>query len=129
MDFGTFQNDNLVFDVSPNGPFGIVILNGATISNYLYSNQSIVLNQWTHVAMTYSAGTVSLYMNSQSAGSSSGFSTNSVLRTKNYLGHSNWGEPNINATFDELKIFKRPLSVNEIATEMNSPQPMIIINS
>ena len=129
MDFGAYRNDNLVFDVTPIGLFGIVTLNGATISSYLYSNLSIAQNQWAHVAMTYNNGTVSLYTNSQSAGSSSGFSMRSVLRTTNYLGRSNWGEPNINATFDELKIFNRPLSVNEIATEMNKPQPIILNNS
>ena len=129
VDFGAYRNDNLVFDVTPTGLLGIVTLNGPNYGSiYLYSNLSIAQNQWAHVATTYNAGTMSLYINSQAAGSSPGFLINSVLRTTNYLGHSNWVEPNINATFDELKIFNRPLSVTEIATEMNKPQPIILNN-
>ena len=75
----------------------------------------------------YNSGTVSLYINGVQFGSKSGYLMNNVVRTTNYIGRSNWIDPNINAVLDEIKIFNRPLTVSEICTEMNKPQPVNII--
>ena len=46
------------------------------------------------------------------------------MRSTNYVGHSaGGGNADMNAIFDELKIFNRSLSANEILTEMNKAQP------
>ena len=45
-----------------------------------------------------------------------------IVRTGNYFGKSNWLEANSNpiAQFDDLKIFNRSLSQQEILKVMNS---------
>ena len=89
----------------------------------------INVNQWSHVAVTFNlAGTASLYINCQLVGAGSGYLMNYALRTTNYIGRSNWGDSDLNAVLDEVKIFNRPLSMSEIATEMKKPQPLNIIN-
>ena len=79
------------------------------------------LNAWTHVAMTYSGTVVRLYVNGAEAGrrSVSGKiqSTNGPLRIG---GNAIWGEF-FNGTIDEVRIYKRELSVSEIARDMNTP--------
>ena len=39
----------------------------------------------------------------------------------NFFGHSNFrNDPDVNAIFDEIKVFNRPLSPTEVAVEMNN---------
>ena len=73
------------------------------------------------------SGSLYLFINGLAAGSTTGYQLNKVLRETNYIGHGNWGDSNLNAVLDEFKIYNRPLSLNKIATEMNKPQPLNII--
>ena len=79
---------------------------------------------WTHLAFTFNLGTVNMFVNGQQVFSQQGFSFNNIVRTKNYIGHSNYnGDPDANAIYDEIKIFKRPLSAAEVSAEMNMIEP------
>ena len=107
VDFGSGRSDNVILDISPVGILEAAILKGTSILNILDSNTTIVLNQWTHVAISFDVGTVNMYMNGKSVGFKSGFLMQKVLRTTSFIGHSNWGELDVNAIFDEIKIFNR----------------------
>ncbi len=47
-------------------------------------------------------------------------SPNNIMRAKNYIGKSNWGDPNVDAIYDELKIFSIALNQSQIRFEMNN---------
>ena len=86
--------------------------------------QPLSLLTWTHLSFTFDSGTAKIYVNGQQVFSQQGFSFNNIVRTKNYIGHSNYnGDPDANAIYDEIKIFKRPLSPAEVSAEMYMIEP------
>ena len=86
----------------------------------LRSSLALELSTWTHLAFVYSLGNVSMYTNGQLTDFSAGFSFRNITKKSNFFGHSNFNQdPDVNAVFDEIKIFNRPLSPAEIETEMD----------
>jgi hypothetical protein len=126
IDFGNGQaSDNIVLclsSVTTGKPY-TVIIKGATNPLLLYSTQPLELNKWSHLAFTFSGSTRSanIYVNGilTAQGTSSNL-PNNVVRTKNYIGKSNWGNPNVDAIFDELKIFSVDLTQSQIRFEMQN---------
>lgn len=86
----------------------------------LYGGSAPGVNQWTHLAGTYDGATLRLYANgslvSSQAQSGGGIQvTNGVLRIG---GNNYWGEF-FRGRIDEIRIYNRVLSANEIQTDMN----------
>ena len=87
----------------------------------LRSSLALDLSIWTHLAFVYSSGNVSMYTNGQLTNFSTGFSFRNITKMSNFFGHSNFrNDPDVNAIFDEIKVFNRPLSPTEVAVEMNN---------
>jgi hypothetical protein len=132
IDFGNdFRRDNIIYFFGDNNLPAIYSFNGMAYIR-LDSTHSVPINQWTHVSTTYNMGVLKIYTNGIETGSLSGTSYNpNIMRTKNFVGRSNWypTDQDVNATFDELKIFNRPLSSNEIMNEMNILQPYKILTA
>ncbi len=79
---------------------------------------------WTHLSFSFDSGKAKIFVNGQQVLSQQGILFNNIVTYRNYIGHSNYdNDPNANAIFDELKIFKRPLNAAEISTEMNMIEP------
>jgi hypothetical protein len=88
------------------------------------------INQWQHLACVYSFpyyfiyidGTLVTAPGSQTTYSS--FNIKNETRTSNFVGRSNWYingvDQDADADFDDLKIFNRSLSQQEIQSEMNN---------
>ena len=97
-------------------------------SNYFSDSSTTALNpnQWQHLACVYSFPYYSIYIDgieTTAPGSKTNlasFRLENVIRSSNYVGRSNWGEPDADADFDDLKIFNRALTQNEIQFEMNN---------
>lgn len=81
------------------------------------SEEHLGLNKWFHVAVVSELSTVKLYIDAKEICSYHG-PIRSVQRNYNFIGKSSHNSyPNVNAVFDDLKIFNRSLSINEIAYE------------
>ncbi len=72
---------------------------------------------WTHVAVTLSGTTGTLYVNGVQAGQNA----NMTLKpsslgntTQNYIGKSQWSDPYLNGLVDEFRIYNRALSASEV---------------
>ena len=102
----------------------MILLNGSAVAA-TPATQPLSLLTWTHLAFTFNLGTVNIFVNGQQVLSQTGISFNSIVRTKNYIGHSNYkSDPDdAHAIYDEIKIFKRPLSPAEVSAEMNIIEP------
>ena len=135
----SYRTWSRVIDFASAGPSNAFIfaLTGDTVGRptlELYSSgttlrvQSTVdlgLNTWVHVACTLAQTSGLIYRNGVAMSTLISAYTagpQNIIRTLNYVGRSNWypGNDDTDADFDELKIFNRALTQQEIANEMNN---------
>ncbi len=127
IDFGNGQsNENIVLALSHEYSGKPYILLKAGVDFHNYSSQSLNLNKWQHLAFVFSSPYYFIYIDGNlttAQGSSApyaSFSLANVVRSSNFIGKSNWNhDENADADFDDLKIFNRALSQQEIQLEMN----------
>ena len=126
LDFGNgASSDNLHCDLTydSTGKVAQLIFQGASNKLSLQSNQQLELNKWQHVAFTFTSSNLqaNIYVNGSltALGTATG-RPNNIVRTKNFIGKSNWANPNVNAIFDELKIFSVALNQSQIRYEMTN---------
>jgi len=74
---------------------------------------------WTHVAVTLSGSTGSLYVNGTLVGTNTGLTLNPAklgATTLNYIGKSQWSQDfYLNGLVDEFQVYSRALSPSEVA--------------
>lgn len=90
--------------------------------NYAYAWP---LNTWTHLAITYSGTTASLYINGELVATNSGFTlkpSDLGVTTKNYIGKSQYADPMLKGSVDEFKIYNRALRAAEVLQAMKEEQ-------
>lgn len=118
IDFGNGaggHNVLLAYTYGTSGAPGLYI-EGTQIA----ANQTLVLNQWSHVAVTLSGNTATIYINGVAAGTGTFPTPINITRNNCYIGKSNWGgDPNANAVFDELRIWNIAKTQSEIQNLMN----------
>ncbi len=124
FDFGTATNNYMFLTTqynatAPNNAklrFGI---RTPTIGEQNVSGTGIALTAgvWTHVAVTRSGTTVSLYVNGALAGSGTIALNPSDLGTTtlNYLGKSQFNDPYLDGALDDFRLYSQALSASEIA--------------
>ncbi len=88
------------------------------------ANIALVAGVWTHVAVTRSGNTVTLYVNGAVAGSGNVTINPSALgaTAQNYLGKSQWPDPYLNGSLDDFRVYSRSLSASELVT-LATPAP------
>jgi hypothetical protein len=118
-------NGNLYLEVWPNG------IGNSSLRQYI-GTQTVSVNTWSHVAVTYKNNVATFYINGikQSIGS---FSINSIAGNENLgIGFSNtFGNPLI-GSLDEIRIWNVALSDADINQNKNknvvSPLTSLIVN-
>ncbi|MBL7975867.1 MAG: choice-of-anchor D domain-containing protein, partial [Candidatus Kapabacteria bacterium] len=124
IDFGNGAGSNNVllgYTYGTTGQPGLYI-EGTQIA----AGQTLPLNQWSHVAATFtssgSTGTGTIYINGVPTASSTFPTPVNVVRNNNYIGRSNWGlgDPDANAIFDEIRIWNVAKTQAQIQAQMNT---------
>lgn len=119
--FGNGQaSDNVYLSIS-NGNTGVPYVGiwkvGFSLS-IISSSVGLTIGQWTHLAGVYNITHLMIYVNGQLTGLAavSGQMNQNILRTKCFLGRSNWypNELDASAYFDEIRIYERALRQDEI---------------
>lgn len=118
IDFGNGAGNNNVllgYTVGTSGKPGLHV--GGV---QMQASSAIPLNQWSHVAGTLNGTTATIYINGVAAGSSTFPVPANVVRTLNYVGRSNWGtgDPDASAVFDDLRIWNVARTESEIQAKM-----------
>jgi hypothetical protein len=118
IDFGNGAGSNNVllgYTFGTSGAPGLYI--GGT---QIQATSTIPLNQWSHIAATLSGTTGTIYINGVAAGTGTFPIPANVIRTLNYIGRSNWGtgDPDASAVFDDLRIWNVARTASEIQSKM-----------
>ena len=122
FDFGNGQNsDNVglaMFGTSSQ-IFGFTNQNSSK-SSFITTSSIINLNQWYFIAFVLSDNTGYIYVNGNQIASVTLVVPNDIVRTRNYIGKSNWEKnSNADAIYDEIKIYQGALSSSSIMNEYN----------
>lgn len=86
-----------------------------------FSTSKLSVNTWTHLATTYNGATLKLYVNGIQVGSKP--QTGAMSASSGPLriaGSSMWGEY-FKGRIDEVRVYARSLTAQEIQTDMNTP--------
>lgn len=122
FDFGTGTNVYM-FLAPQNGSTGklrfAISTSGSSGEQQINTSYAFTPGTWTHVAVTLSGSTGTLYVNGTAVGSNSAMTLNPSslgVTTLNYIGKSRYSDPYFNGLIDEFQIYPRALSTAEIAT-------------
>jgi len=124
--------------ISKNGPFFLylnnnnvngVVLNSSVVWAPLVGTIPLSLNEWQHVAMVYDGNEIVLYVNGQFDNSKPHtgdlFGNGCVqVGRQNTGGCDNGVAFYFNGTIDEIRIYNRSLTQQEIQSDMNSGFPI-----
>ncbi|MDD5031576.1 MAG: polysaccharide deacetylase family protein [Patescibacteria group bacterium] len=102
-------------------PFNFQTKNGllragirTSATSYLSSNQALVANNWYHVAFTFKNGERKIYVNGQLRATNAISGTMSAANQTTAIGKTFNGADYFKGKIDEVKIFNRALTENEI---------------
>jgi alpha-L-arabinofuranosidase B-like protein/concanavalin A-like lectin/glucanase superfamily protein/lamin tail-like protein/alpha-galactosidase-like protein len=127
FDFGTGTNNYMFLTLSAGG--GPLLFADATPSgagDVIGGPSTLPLNTWSHVAVTLSGNTGTLYVDGQAVATNTNMTVTPADlgdTDQNWIGHSQFiADPYLAATVDDFQIYNYALSAAQIAT-LASGQP------
>ena len=118
FDFGTGTNSYMFLTVDAgSGPRFSITTSGPGGEQQVNYGTELPAGKWTHVAVTLSGGTATLYINGAAVAGSSNMTLTPVSlgsTGNNWIGRSQFGDPDLSGSVDEFQIWNRALSAAEI---------------
>ena len=119
FDFGTGTTANMFLTNDAGGTnalrFAITIGGGG--AEQRLDGPAIAANTWTHVAVTLSGNTGTLYVNGVAVATNTAMTIHPNAlgnTTQNYLGKSQYGDPALQGSIDDFRIYGTALSAQQI---------------
>jgi len=120
FDFGTGTTANMFLTVSAGtAPRFAITTSGSGGEQRLNATSALPLNTWSHVAVTLSGTTGTLYVNGVAVATNTGMTlhpSNLGSTANNWIGRSQYADPYLNATVDDFQIYNSALSATQIQT-------------
>jgi uncharacterized protein len=118
FDFGTGTTSYMFLAASAgSGPRFSITTSGSGGEQQINTTTKLPAGQWSHVAVTLSGGTATLYINGTAVASNSSVTlTPSSLGStgNNWIGRSQFGDPDLNASVDEFQLYDHALTAAEV---------------
>src|SRR5262245_20068623 len=119
LDFGNDTGTNMFLTARAGGPTVRFAMrrNGGTEQRISYGF-NFPLNQWMHVAVVLAGNTGRLYLNGALVAQNASFALNPAdmgATVNNWLGRSQYPDPNLNGSLEELRVSCRAFSGPEIS--------------
>ncbi|WP_307556579.1 beta-L-arabinofuranosidase domain-containing protein [Streptosporangium lutulentum] len=122
FDFGTGTTRNMFLAVSAgSAPRFAITTGGGGGEQRINGNAQLPVDRWTHVAVTLSGGTGTLYVDGVPVGTNPGMTLqpSSLGSTgNNWIGKSQYGDAYLKASVDEFQIYGRALTEAEVRALM-----------
>jgi hypothetical protein len=123
IDFGNGQLDNIKFPLSLGStlkPY-FILNSGTTVIFTGQSSQSLALDIWQFITVTYDGTNAKMYINGTLvANIYQNYTLASLSRSNCYIGKSNWPTDGYSSSyFDDLRFYNKSLSQQEILELMN----------
>ena len=117
FDFGASTSVNMFLcPSSGGGTLRFAINNGG--GEQQLNAPALSAGVWTHVAVTLSGGTGTLYVNGTAVATNPAMSalpSSLGATTRNYIGKSQWPDPYFDGRVDDFRVYDRALGASEIA--------------
>ena len=125
FDFGDDANNYMFLTASAaTGNPRFAIRTPSTGEQVVDSSVAIPTGVWTHVALTVSSDTATLYINGVQTGVNTGLTLDPADlgdTNANYLGKSQFPDPTLTGSIDDFRIYARALSSAEISQMLQQP--------
>ncbi len=119
LDFGNGTSSYLF--ITPDAGWGVMrfAIRTPSINEQLLETSAIPAGQWHHVAVTLTGNTGRLYRDGELVATNTSMTINpiDVGAILNYIGKSQWPDPEFNGMIDDLKIWNYALTTVDVAKE------------
>ncbi|WP_167357038.1 LamG-like jellyroll fold domain-containing protein [Paenibacillus pectinilyticus] len=120
FDFGTGTSKYMFLTVNAgSAPRFAITTSGSSAEQQLNAPSALPTGTWTHLAITWSGNTGTLYVNGVAVATNTNmtFKPSDLGATnQNYFGKSQYNDPYLNGLVDQFKIYNRALSASEVST-------------
>jgi hypothetical protein len=117
IEFSNNKADLVSFYSSVNKT-GLAIIKGTTRRDTFFT-QTLQTNRWYHLTVTLCNTLAKVYIDGLLKSSGTQQTPTNTNRATNYIGGNSFGDAMLNAKIDELRIYNRCLSQNEIMNLIN----------
>ncbi len=117
FDFGNDTSHYMFLTPSNGSRCRFVLNNGG--GEQIVETTPLPTGEWLFIAATLGGDTGRIYVNGEQQAANAGMTINpiDILSTLNYVGKSQWPDPEFNGMIDELKIYNYELDAETVAAE------------